>query len=309
MTTGVEPKLRDIRRARGVATAPCRRPRNPSTRHPPLPNPRPCSPQPAEPDVTTRSTRSRSVGPAAASCVATDGADSCRASRQRACLRSTPCLGRGRSHEPHTSHHDDVHTRYRTQEPVLLSKRSHLPILLDHPNRSCRRRRRRARPLEFALHRQYRTEIARRSDLHRAGANSNEAAADTGRNPRLPSKPKPQSCPERLQTSPSGVATARLHGFSRSSIAPGPAVRANPSGELQCHMGAELERCQQRPHRCRHRHSRHEAPAEPKIHRSNTTSHEISQRFASRLSETPYHQTVAETLPSYLARSTRRPKP
>ena len=113
-----------------------------------------------------------------------------------------------------------------------------------------------------------------------------------------------------LPTSSCGVATARPHGFSRSSIAPGPAVRANPSDELQNYTRREAgSSVTQRPQRCCHRHSRRAAPAEPKIHRSNATSHEKSQRFASRDSETPYHQTVAETLPSYLARSTRRPKP
>jgi hypothetical protein len=191
MTGGLEPKLRDIRRALGVANTPRRRSRNTSTRHPPLPYPRPRSPRPRKPDVATGSTQTRSERPAAASCVATDGADNCEAPRQRACLRSTPRSNRGRSHDPPALHYSCVHARDRTPKPVLLSKRSHLPISLDAPNRPCRRRRRPARPLEFALHRQFRTVIARRSDLHRAGANSNPAVADASRNPRLPLETKP----------------------------------------------------------------------------------------------------------------------
>lgn len=275
MTVDVEPKLRDIRRARGVANAPCQRPRNPSTRHPPLPNLRPCSPRPREPDVTIKSTRSRSEGPAAASCVATDGADNCRASRQRACLRSTPRSDRGRSHEPPALHHVDVHTRDRTPKPVLLSKRSHLPIALDRPNRSCRRRRRRARPLEFALHRQFRTVIARRSDLHRVGANSNPAVADASRNPRLPSETEAakslETTPDILVRCHHRAATwlqRKLH--SAGTCRAGEPVRRAPVP----HVSQSWKDARQRPHRCCHRRSRREAPVEPKIHRSNATSHE-----------------------------------
>ena len=197
LTAGLEPKLRHNRRARGVANAPCRRPRDTSTRHPRLPNPRPRSPRPRKPGVATESTRSRSKGPAAAPCVATGGADSCEAPRRRACLRSTPRSNRGRSHEPPALHHDSMHARDRTPKPVLLSKRSHLPIPLDAPNRPCRRRRRRARPLEFALHRQFRT-VSPGDPVSTAPERTPARQwPDASRNPRLPLETKPQRSPKR----------------------------------------------------------------------------------------------------------------
>lgn len=50
------------------------------------------------------------------------------------------------------------------------------------------------------------------------------------------------------------------------------------------HVSQSWKDARRKPHRCRHRRSRREAPVEPKIHRSNATSHESSQRVASRRS-------------------------
>jgi len=239
VTAGLEPKLRDNRRARGVAHAPGRHPRDTSTRHPRLPNRRPRSPRPNKPDVSTGSTRPRSK-------TWTSGCPLCRHRRRRQLRSAAPASlpsqhaafeSRPLSHDPPALRCDCVHARDRTPKPVLLSKRSHLPIPLDAPNRPCRRRRRRARPLEFALHRQFRTVSPGDPVSTRQERTPTRQWPDASRNPRLPLETKPQRSSDDLPTSPCGVATARLHGVRRSSIAPRPpSGRTLPTSSRTTHV-------------------------------------------------------------------------
>jgi hypothetical protein len=182
-----------------------------------------------------RPDRSRVRGPAAAPCVATDGADSCEAPRRRACYRSTPRSTRGRSHEPLALHHDCC-TR-ATGHPSRCSSAN------DHicPFRSMPRTDRADVSADalgpsssrfIACSEPYRQAIRsppRRSEPQLGGGPTRaETRASRWKRSRKEARYD-------LSTSPCGVATARLHGFSGGTIAPGPAVRANPFDELQNH--------------------------------------------------------------------------
>jgi hypothetical protein len=198
VTASLEPKLRDNRRARGVAHAPCRHPRDTSTRHPPLPYRRPplatttptrCLHRidpieveyvdqrlpPVLPQTAPTAAKRRAVEPATA---ARRGRPAAEATNLSLCTtiaaRARPDTQAGAPQQTITSAHSA-----RCPEPIVPT---------SPPTRSAPRVRA-SSPVP--------NRIARRSGLHRAGANPSSAVAR--REPK-PAPPVGNEAAKRLDT-------------------------------------------------------------------------------------------------------------
>lgn len=246
MTAGLEPRLRDDRRARGVTRAPRQRPRDTSTRHPLPSNLQPRSPRPRQPDVAIGSTRSRSR-------TWTSGCPLCCHRRRRQLRSAAPANLPPRyatldpRPKPRTSR---VAPRWRArtrpdtqagapQQTITSAHSARCPeptVPTSPPTRSAPRVRA-SSPIP--------NRIARRSDLHRPERTPTGGGPTRAETRASHWKTKPPSCPRRPSDVPVRCchrATAWLQRKLHSSgtCRPGEPVRRAP----EPHTSQSRKQCQ-----------------------------------------------------------------